>query len=280
MYLNLSLFLVTVQPETSTPSAEATPGSTPLQSEWSFWFDRKPASHTTNYKEYQQSLVKLGSFTTMEDFWRHYSYIVNPDAIPKDYSLFLARDQVTPAWESYQNGGCWIIRVRKRNMLIDRLWEELCFACVGELFGHPDVVCVGVSTRNREDVLSVWTRTQTHYLAIGDKLKEILNLDEQTQVDYKTFRNAIRDGSSFRNSTPYVFAAMSSVPTIPMVPTQPYQQQQPQQIQKPFFAPALTAANWQQSRATPTGSNPAPASAPAPAASATPSPTPESASTA
>lgn len=179
-----------------------------LQSEWAFWYDdRKP--HLADYAEYQQSLKKLGSFDTLENFWRHYSYIANPDSYPRECSLYLVRDGATPAWESFPKGGCWIIRVRKRNTLIDRLWEELCFACVGELFGIPDVVCVAVSTRAREDVLSVWSKDNSSHFAIGEKLKELLNLDESTQVDYKTFRHAIQDGSSFKNAKSYVYSQPS-----------------------------------------------------------------------
>lgn len=100
--------------------------------------------------------------------------------------------------------------MRKHNKLIDRLWEELCFACVGELFEHPDVVCVAVSTRSREDVISLWTSNTECQFVIGKKLKELCNLDESTQVDYKTFRSAIKDGSSFKNAKPYVYNAAAA----------------------------------------------------------------------
>lgn len=212
----------------ATPETAATVATShPLQTEWTFWYERKPQAshaHSSTYKEYQNSVVKLGSFNTLEGFWQHYSNLSNPDAIPKDYSLFLSRNQTTPAWESYPNGGMWIIRVFKKNTLIDRLWEELCFACVGELFGHPDVVCVGVSTRAREDVITVWNRDnvandQLRY-AIGDRLKDILNLDDSTQIDYKTFRSAIRDGSSFRNAVPHSYSAQAQYPAGIALPPQ------------------------------------------------------------
>jgi translation initiation factor 4E len=196
--------------------------SSKLQSEWAFWYDDRKM-HLSDFNEYQQALKKLGSFTTLEDFWAHYSHIANPDSYPRECSLYLARDGATPAWESFPDGGCWIIRVRKRNTLIDRLWEELCFACVGELFESPDVVCVGVSTRAREDVLSVWNKdntinSQTRF-TIGEKLKELLNLDESTQVDYKTFRSAIKDGSSFKNAKSYVYSQNAPQQPPMQVPT-------------------------------------------------------------
>ncbi len=90
-------------------------------------------------------------------------------------------------------------------MIIDRLWEELCFACIGELFEHPDVVCVALNTRAKEDVLALWTSSTEAQFVIGKKLKELCNLDESTQVDYKTFRSAMKDGSSFKNAKAYVY---------------------------------------------------------------------------
>lgn len=156
----------------------------------------------------------------MEDFWRHYSYISNPDSFPRECTLYLIRDGAIPAWESFPEGGCWIVRVRKRNTLIDRLWEELCFACVGELFDNPDVVCVAVSTRHRDDILSIWNKDNTiptNRFVIGEKLKVLLNLDESTQVDYKTFKHALKDGSSFKNAKSYIYSPPAATTTVPPV---------------------------------------------------------------
>ena len=210
---------------TETPAVTVPTASTvhKLQSEWAFWYDeRKP--HTTDFTDYKQSLTKLSSFNTLEGFWQTYGNIANPDSYPRECSLYLVRGKSTPAWESFPNGGCWIIRVRKRNTLIDRLWEELCFACVGELFAHPDVCCIGVSTRNREDVLTVWnidnSNPNTRFI-IGEKLRELLNLDASTQVDYKTFLSAIQYGSSFKNAQSYMYANANvnstAMPALPVV---------------------------------------------------------------
>jgi len=198
-----------------------------LQTEWSFWYEYKPAhgSSATTYKEYRSSLVKLGSFDTLEGFWKHYAYLNSPETIPTNYTLFLARNQVEPAWESYPNGGCWIVRVHKSNQMIERLWEELCFACVGEVFGESDICCVSVSIRARDNILSIWNRnaTQKIQIAIGEKLKEILNLDATTKVDYKTFHDSMIDNSTFRNATTYVYAMWNgSMPAGAAVPPQFY----------------------------------------------------------
>jgi translation initiation factor 4E len=189
----------------------------PLETPWTFYFDKKlPSANTRqgatsepSFAHYQQNLQKLGSFSTFEGFWRHYAYLHRPEEIPKDHDLFLVRSTFIPAWESFPNGGCWIIKVRKRNGVINRLWEELLCAVVSELFEEPDVVVVELSTRLKDDALSVWNRDNTRpeiRFKIGEKLKEILNLDESTKVEYKPFSLALRDGSTYRNARPYMYA--------------------------------------------------------------------------
>jgi len=191
-------------------------GEHPLETTWTLYFDKKlPPSRQKNadYKHYQSNLQTLGNFTTLEGFWRHYAYLKTPDDIPKDHDIFLFRHHFIPAWESFPNGGAWIVKVRKKNGIISRLWEELVFACISEAFEEPDLVGAVLSCRMREDIVSVWNRDNTdnseRRFKIGEKLKDILNLDESTQIAYKPFQSAIKDGSSYRNARQYVYAASS-----------------------------------------------------------------------
>jgi translation initiation factor 4E len=217
-------------PSDSRPSS----GDHPLETSWSFWWDSKlqrnaDQSSSAAYKSYEQSLHKIGTFSTVEGFYRHYAFIQRPDDLPKDHNLFLFRHTTTPAWESFPSGGCWIVKVRKHNGVINRLWEELVFACIGEWLEDPEIVGVCLSTRARDDNISVWhkgTNGDAARLMIGEKLKEILNLDESTQVEHKFFKSAIADGSTHRNAKPYVYAAQAvGVPVHMPMMGQNYQQQ-------------------------------------------------------
>lgn len=189
-----------------------------LETPWTFHFDKK-LPKPTDFKNYASNLQKLGKFDTLEGFWRHYSYLKSPDAIPTGHNLFMFRHSLTPAWETFPKGGTWIIKVRKKNGVISRLWEELLFACVGELFEEPDIVGVMLSSRTREDLLSVWNADNVKNpevkFRIGEKLREILNLDESTQVEYKQFKVAMKDGSTFRAAKPYVYAAQAQPEDVP-----------------------------------------------------------------
>lgn len=224
------------------------PASTnPLQSSWSFWYDDHKKS-STDFKSYQQGLQKLSDFKTLEDFWATYSHMAKPDTYPRECSVYMSRNGEVPAWETFPQGGCWLLRVRKKNSLIDRLWEELVFACLAELFELPDIVCVGVTTRLREDVLSIWNVDNSNpniRFIIGEKLRALLNLDETTNVEYKTFRSSIRDKSSFKNARGYAYAPSAPAPTSTSAPApatkseqKPKQPQQPTQQPKKETQPA------------------------------------------
>ena len=128
-----------------------------------------------------------------------------PDQIPRDHNLYLFRDDHIPAWESFPNGSSWIIKVRKGNGVISRLWEELCFACVGEWFEDPDVVGVTLATRAKDDNISVWLKSSLN-TKVGEKLKDLLNLDESTIMHYQSFAKAQEVGSSFRGAQEFAYA--------------------------------------------------------------------------
>jgi len=65
---------------------------------------------------------------------------------------------------------------------------------------------VTLSTRAKDDNIAVWHKGPEFNASIGEKLKEILNLDESSFVEYKPFKAAVQDGSSFRNAKAFTYA--------------------------------------------------------------------------
>lgn len=205
-----------------------------LETVWTLYCDHKVKGVSASFDAFKAQLKRLGSFNTVESAWRHLAYLKRPSQLPLDWNVYLFRHGGVPAWESFPAGGCWLIKVRKANGQVDRLWEELCFAAIGEMFAEPAVVGVCVSTRLRYDVISVWDRDARVRFRIGERLKELLNLDESSRVEYKEFRSSIRDGSTYRGGTPYVYSgsgrgskpatpvhAPSQAPLLPSPPLMP-----------------------------------------------------------
>ena len=86
-------------------------GEHPLQTPWAFWYDKKQ-----NYKksadpsEYKDRLHKLGSFDTVESFWKTYLYLKRPCSLEINVNSYLFRDgpNIAPMWEAFPRSICLI----------------------------------------------------------------------------------------------------------------------------------------------------------------------------
>jgi len=180
-------------------------GQTPLRYSWTIWFmHRSPGQKITDY---EAAIKKIGSFSTIEQFWGLYSHLKRPDQLVNvsDYHIF--KEGVRPVWEDplNENGGKWIVRIKKG--LASRYWEQLMIAIISEQFDVGREVCGAVlSLRHAEDILSLWNRTASDSksnLRIRDTMKKLLGLPAETVMEYKTHNDSLKDNSSFRNTDVY-----------------------------------------------------------------------------
>ena len=123
-----------------------------LQTPWAFWYDKKQ-SKKTDSAEFYSRLTKLGSFDTVESFWKMYLYMKRPSALDVNVNLYLFRDgrDIAPMWEAFPRGGCWILKVKKRKdsgaSVLGKIWNDMVIATIGECFEEPDVVGISVCIR-------------------------------------------------------------------------------------------------------------------------------------
>lgn len=189
-------------------------GELPLETAWTFWFDKKQIDRKES-DEYIEGLKQLGEFNTVEGFHRQYAYLQRPALFPCGHNLFCFRQGYKPMWEEFPEGGCWIVRVKKNSPLnvINRMWENLLFACIGEAFEMRDVVGCVLSTRYKNDVISVWNISNQDNpdgrFRIGEKLKEILELEINALIQYKEHMTSMRDFSTYQNAKNYRFAPVT-----------------------------------------------------------------------
>jgi hypothetical protein len=98
----------------------------------------------------------------------------------------------------------------KKNPILSKLWETLLFGTVGEHFEESDVVGCVLAIRPKEDILSIWNKDNDANpnvrFQIGERLKALLTLDDNSTIEYKDNQSSLRDKSSFRNARPYMFA--------------------------------------------------------------------------
>lgn len=189
------------------PSKNASTVYFPLFSYFHFPFF--PAS------DYRAGLHKIGTFDTIENFWKLYVFLKRPSALENNVNLYLFRDgpTIAPMWECFPNGGSWILKVKKKKdsgaSVLGKMWQDMVLATIGEMFEEPDVLGISVCIRSREDLISVWhgdNRNENIRFGIGEKMKSILELEPSTVLEYKDFASSMKDMSSFRNAKAYVFA--------------------------------------------------------------------------
>lgn len=64
-------------------------------------------------------------------------------------------------WEAFPQGGCWILKIKKKANVLGKMWQDLVFAAVGEAFEQRDVVGIAMAIRSKEDMISVWNADNT-----------------------------------------------------------------------------------------------------------------------
>ncbi|GAA5926958.1 eukaryotic translation initiation factor 4E [Sporobolomyces koalae] len=227
----------------STPQDVSANGQTihPLKYTWDVFFSHRSGSQKANKKEeakngggqngpggvqkeeWEEGVVKLGGFSSIESLHPFLAHLVPPSALPSslhtsfsifspestepapqpvnvicDYNIF--RSSIAPAWEDAANvgGGRWVLRLRKG--VADRVWEETVYALVGERIGDDENERVGekvngvvLSVRKDEDILSVWVApsNRTERDIIRDSLRNVLaplltsTSSANLQLDYK-----------------------------------------------------------------------------------------------
>ncbi|KMS94539.1 hypothetical protein BVRB_020400, partial [Beta vulgaris subsp. vulgaris] len=155
----------------------------PLKARYSLWI--APRSFAGAY---QAQLTHLATFSTVESFWRHWSWTIRPSEIGFNCDLHLFRDRIRPIWEDDNNvnGGKWEIHLRKG--IASRCFEDVILAVLGDQFRVGDEICgVVVSIKSHEDMLSIWNRSahdQDVISSIRDTLKQILNIPSNQALQY------------------------------------------------------------------------------------------------
>jgi len=183
----------------------------PLENEWTFWYDRRMGGGTRvkgERERYENNLKPIGHFASVEDFWRHYNYMVKPSDLENNANYHLFKKGVKPLWEDPVNskGGKWIIQTKKNHQLCDQHWENLILGMIGETIEETDEIAGAVVSRRKTgDKIALWLTCsgEAQILAVGKKLKENLSMGPSDEIVYQIHADAMRTGASYRNLNKY-----------------------------------------------------------------------------
>jgi translation initiation factor 4E len=173
-----------------------------LRDSWVLWYTEKMQG-PKQLDNYEARVKPLGTISSAEQFWGLYTHLVRPSKLPvgTDYHLF--REGIKPMWEDQKNrhGGKLMIRIKKT--LTNRLWEELLVGVLADHFRSDDVNGCVVSSRGKEDVLALWTASAQEGTKEALKLSliRVLQLPENTVIEYKDHDQSLQDNSGYANTT-------------------------------------------------------------------------------
>lgn len=154
----------------------------PLEHEWTFWYDKRWVRG--GEVSYENNLKKIGTFGTVEDFWRHYNHMAKPAQLDWDSNYYLFKRGIKPMWEDEENhnGGSWLILIRRDVEKCNAYWEKMLLGMIGETLEEGDEICGAVLARRKAmDKISLWNRSISSeaILRIGRKLKALLAIEDK-----------------------------------------------------------------------------------------------------
>eukprot|EP01110_Echinostelium_bisporum_P012950 TRINITY_DN808_c0_g1_i1.p1 TRINITY_DN808_c0_g1~~TRINITY_DN808_c0_g1_i1.p1 ORF type:complete len:219 (+),score=50.04 TRINITY_DN808_c0_g1_i1:139-795(+) len=164
-----------------------------LENTWSFWHD-KYIGPSSSVEEYEASLHKLCTFSTIQEFWKNFNNLPLAEKLKPKSSFHMMKAGIRPIWEDPENanGGFWAMRVKKEDTQL--AWKELVLASIGEQFGpvlsNDDDICgVTVSLRQYDNLIEVWnSNASSNVNAILARVKSILPNTELKNPFYKAHR--------------------------------------------------------------------------------------------
>lgn len=177
------------------PPLEINPNENQLQYGYALWYSRRSVGKQTD-RRYAENLKLIGRFGSVEQFWSLYSHLVRPSELMAYSDFHLFKHGIKPMWEDSANkyGGKWAVTLRKGS--VDRCWENLVLAMLGEQFMVGEEICGAVvSIRYQEDKICVWNKTSSDVATtarIRDTLRRILNLPTDVLMDYKPHNERLK----------------------------------------------------------------------------------------
>ncbi|GMK55314.1 hypothetical protein CspeluHIS016_0203700 [Cutaneotrichosporon spelunceum] len=189
----------------------------PLEHSWSIWYDSKSykpspevfAERRSRLGEWEASKLPVGTFDTIQGFWRHLNNIRQPSKLVNYGNYHMFKDNIRPSWEDPSNahGGKWVLFVKSsKNLTVDMVWSDLVIALVGEQLDPDDhITGVVVSSRPRMDRIQIWTRLKDDIgivNALGNRILETIGFEPQDQqtisLDFQAHEGTLGPGKYMR----------------------------------------------------------------------------------
>lgn len=160
----------------------------PLHNNWAFWYSMPQIKHGESWEDL---LIKVSEFGTIEEFWGIQSSIPSVDLLRSDYFFF--KEGIKPQWEDEQNskGGKWVINISDSELgqgTVAKFWGRLMFSIIGGSLEYneeakkfeDEINGFYISFKKFGYKTQVWTKScdKEAVMKVGEKLKTLLQLSE------------------------------------------------------------------------------------------------------
>ena len=171
---------------------------TKLKSRYAFWYRisediyQPPQKTAIDQKEYENQVIKIAEFETIEDFWAIFQHLRKPDSCRPGIHFQLFRADIKPIWEDInnKNGGKVTIKLRKDFTTI--IWEEMIFAIIGDVLPENIKYEInGIVVANRKDFnkLQIWFEnwSKEKNNIIERTIKDLLQIPPEVTLEFEKF---------------------------------------------------------------------------------------------
>ncbi|PPQ75748.1 hypothetical protein CVT26_001669 [Gymnopilus dilepis] len=137
-------------------------------------------------QEYEANLTIIGEFDTVEEFCRYFNWLKPPSKLEKNSNYHIFKSGIKPMWEdpANANGGKWVLTMKNNPQLLDRCWNWLVMALVGEELEENDEICGAVvSLRSKVDRIQLWTRSKDDVDKLNGIAKRLIKLLDVSEAD-------------------------------------------------------------------------------------------------
>lgn len=176
-----------------------------LNTPWVLWEHYK-----RNNVKYENSMLKIGEFCTLERFWQYLNNYPQPGDLFSDgkskpilenpereiSSISMFREGILPKWEDPKNinGGELAIRKFKSVKEMNNIWEILAILCVGEQFKlsqHITGIRVVDSTIPKKTLyrIEVWFDNKDLQNQFDTEIKKLLKISPSFLLFFKKHSN-------------------------------------------------------------------------------------------
>lgn len=150
-----------------------------LQHSWCVWVLQFNQS-SKDKDSWQSSQMRIGQFSTVEDFWRLFNNLKRPSKLGTvDFSFF--KKEVVPDWddETCIRGGRWLAKLEGfKPRDLDDLWLSVILTVIGEGFGEAGHLISGVvvASRRKDSKIALWLSDQSDEAVgtVGEAFQKVL----------------------------------------------------------------------------------------------------------